>query len=408
MTTSSTGSAAHNSSSRKDPIEIGVIYTPGVDQAASAVGIKGLSTGDTRAQAEALVAWMRAHGGLGGHPITTYDYAFDTSASSADIAWQEACTAMTQDHKVRYVVTILVVRPVFMSCLAIAGVGLLDDESNLSDAQMTKYASVLGNPGEIASGRMLSIEVDDLWRRGWLTPTSKVGILALDSDESRAVTNGALASALRRHGLTSASTQYISTTGGDGGSGQSSSAALQFRAAGVDRVISVLYSPLYMMLAASSQHYAPAYALSSNLGPGALLETAAPKDQLANAAGIGWQPYLDIGAGTKPGPVSSRETLCFDIMAKAGQATSSATAKGFQAQICNVLFYLKDLADGLPEVPRDLLTSGRALLKASFKSADTFRTDVTNRTDGVAGYRSLAYQQDCSCFQYVSPVQATP
>ena len=49
--------------------------------------------------------------------------------------------------------------------------------------------------------------------------------------------------------------------------------------------------------------------LNSRLGPGALLETAAPRDQLVNSAGIGWQPYLDIGAGKKPGPVSSRETL---------------------------------------------------------------------------------------------------
>jgi hypothetical protein len=38
-------------------------------------------------------------------------------------------------------------------------------------------------------------------------------------------------------------------------------------------------------------------------------------------------------------------------------------------------------------------------------SADTFRTDVTHRTDGVAGYRSLAYRDTCSCLQYVSPLQ---
>jgi hypothetical protein len=272
---------------------------------------------------------------------------------------------------------------------------------------MAKYSSSLGNPGEFAPGRMTSVLVDDLWKRGWLTSRSKVGVLAVDSPDGHAVVDGALSAALRRHGLKAASTQYVNINGGDGGSNQSSSAALKFRSAGVDRIIPVLYSPLYLMLAASSQHYYPAYAVYSQIGPGALLESAAPKDQLVNSAGIGWQPFLDIGAGTHPGPVSSRETLCFDIMKKTGQASTSATTKGFQVQVCDVLFYLKDLSDLESTVPLDLLTSGRALLGRNFASADTFRVDVTHRTDGVAGYRSLAYETSCSCYQYVSPVQST-
>ena len=405
-TTTTTGSSASPTPPGHEPIRVGVIYTPGLDGAAAALGIKGLTTGDTSAQAAAVVSWVNAHGGLGGHPIQLSKYALNMSASSPDAAQGEACTAMTQDDKVRYVVTILTVTPSMMPCLAKGGAGLLDDETSLGDATMAKYADFLANPGEFAPSRRTSVLVDDLWKRGWLTPASKVGVLAVDNSEGHTVVDGALSAALRRHGLKSASTQYVNPNGGDGGSSQSSSAALQFNAAHVDRVIPVLYSPLYFMKAATSQRYYPAYALDSSLGPGALLETAAP-DQLANAAGIGWQPFLDIGKGTKPGPVSFRETLCFDIMRKAGQASNDPTTKGFQAQVCNVLFYLKDLSDRLPTVPRDMFTSGRALLGKKFVSADTFRTDVTHRTDGVAGYRSLAFREDCKCFQYVSPVVAT-
>jgi hypothetical protein len=390
------------------PIRVGVIYTPGLDAAASAIGIKGLSTGDTKAQAQAVVSWINAHGGLGGHPIQLYSYAMDMSASSPDAAQEAACTAMTQDYKVRYVITILTLQPVMMPCLAKYGVGMLDDETSLGDATMAKYAGFLANPGEIAPGREMSVMVEDLWNRGWLTSRSKIGILAADSTDGHAVVDGALAAALHRHGLKAVNTQYVNPNGGDGGSSQSSSAALRFRSSGVDRIIPVQYSPLYMMLAASNQHYYPAYALYSVLGPGALLETAAPPDQLVNSAGIGWQPFLDIGKGTKPGPVSARETLCFAIMKRAGQATTSATAEGFQVQICNVLFYLKDLSGLEPTAPPDLLASGRVLLGKNFVSADTFRTDVTHRTDGVAGYRSLAYETNCKCFQYVSPVRPTP
>ena len=147
--------------------------------------------------------------------------------------------------------------------------------------------------------------------------------------------------------------------------------------------------------------------MTSQQGPGALLESIAPKNQLKNAAGIGWQPYLDIGSGTKPGPVSARATLCFDLMKKAGQAASSALVKGFQAQVCDLLLYLKDLSTKRPDLPKDLMTTARRQLGAGFVSPSTFRVDVTNRTDGMAGYRPLAFLDDCSCFQYTGPLVKT-
>jgi hypothetical protein len=179
---------------------------------------------------------------------------------------------------------------------------------------------------------------------------------------------------------------------------------LGFRTAGVDRLIPVQYSPLYFMTAAESQGYRPAYAMVSSQGPGALLEGLAPANQLKNAAGIGWQPFLDINKGTKPGPVSARETLCFDIMRKAGQTASSSIVKGFQAQVCDLLFYLKDLVDLRPDLPKDLLTSARKALGSRYVSPATFRVDVTNRTAGMAGFRPLAFKDGCTCFEYVGPL----
>jgi hypothetical protein len=54
------------------------------------------------------------------------------------------------------------------------------------------------------------------------------------------------------------------------------------------------------------------------------------------------------------------------------------------------------------------MTSGRKQLGAGFVSPSTFRVDVTNRTDGMAGYRPLAFLDDCSCFQYTGPLVKTP
>src|SRR6185312_16205878 len=125
-------------------------------------------------------------------------------------------------------------------------------------------------------------------------------------------------------------------------------------------------------------------------GPGALMETAAPRDQLTNSRGIGWSPYLDIGSGKHPGPVSANETLCFDIYAKNGQSSTSATTKGLQLNLCNALLYLKFAADRVGAVPADLLGRGRPLVGASFPPADTFASDTSRHVDGAAGYRDLA------------------
>ena len=393
----------------RTPVKVGVVYASGVGAAAAAMGIPGLATGDNQAQAAAVIAWINVHGGLAGHPIKPvyWDIA-KHQGSNAESSMQIACAGLTQDEHVQYVQSIAGIPQSGMACFAKAGVGVLDDETTLSDGDMAKYAAHLGTPGEIAPGRMTSLAVDDLWKRGWLTKASKVGVFSADSSGAHSVVDKFLTPALARYGLKAAKTVYVNPDGGDGGSAASSSAVLQFRSAGVDRVIPVQYSPLFFMATASSQGYHPAYALYSNLGPGALLESTVPKDQLKNAVGIGWQPYLDIGAGKMPGPVSPLETLCFEIMKKAGQASTSATTKGFQVQVCNVLFYLQDLATKRGDVPPDLLTSGRPLLGSTFVSSDTFRTDVTHRTDGVAGYRRLAYQEDCSCFQYVSGVLVAP
>lgn len=411
----STGSLAPGQSSTgaggatpgKAPIRIGVITQAQLDQAAKAIGLDGVTTGDTKKQVDAVVAWIRANGGLGGHPVQVFEYAVNLSDGSNDAIMANACAAMTQDYKVDVVVTVLSGLDVLAACLQKAGVNLLADNSNFGDASMKKYAPILGDPDEVAPGRMMSLLVDDLVRRGWLTTTSKIGVLAVDSHDGHATVDGPLAAALRRHGLTAAATTYIDPNTGDGGSSASSSAVLRFRAAGVDKVIPVMYSPLYMMIAAESQGYRPAYAMVSAQGPGALLEGTAPANQLKNAAGIGWQPYLDIGKGPKPGPVSARQTLCFELMRKGGQAATSALVKGFQAQVCDMLFYFKDLTDLRPDLPRDLMTSARERLGRSYVSPSIFRVDVSHRTDGMAGYRPLAYLDGCQCFQYVGPLVAT-
>ena len=181
---------------------------------------------------------------------------------------------------------------------------------------------------------------------------------------------------------------------------------LKFRSAGVDRVIPTGQSPLFIMNAAEAQGYRPAYAMNSGFGPGALLESAAPPRPARERCRHRMSKFLDIRAGTKPGPVSSNETLCFELMRQAGQQSTSATTQAFQASLCNVLMFLKAGADRYGLVP-DLLDEVRAQ-GLTFLPADAFSIRMrSGRADGVSSYRNLAYDATCSCFQYVSGVRST-
>ena len=402
------GATAPTATSSKAAIRLGVITQPQLENAAQALGLDGVTTGDTKKQADAVVTWIHANGGLAGRRIEVVEHKVDLSEGSSDAIQNTACVAMAQDLKVQYVLTVLGSLRTLTSCLAKHGIGVLADNAGVNDDFRTQYAGTLASPSEAAPGRQLRLLVDHLVERRWLTPTSKVGLMARDNPDGRSAVEKHLKPALRKHGLEEVIVEYVDDTKGDGGSNQSNSAVLRFRSAGVDRFIPAFYSPLYFMLAAERQGYRPYYSLSSNDAPGALLEGLAPANQLEGSAGMGWQPYLDIGKGKNPGPVSARETLCFELMAKAGQQASSALVRGFQVQVCDLLFYLKDLTGKRPDLPADLFTSGRVALGSSYVSPATYRVDVSKRSDGMAGFRPLAYLENCECFQYVGPVVSTP
>ena len=56
---------------------------------------------EVMAEVKKLIAWMNAHGGLGGHKIDLVLYGAEIAgAKSYDQSLQEMCAMMTQDHKV--------------------------------------------------------------------------------------------------------------------------------------------------------------------------------------------------------------------------------------------------------------------------------------------------------------------
>jgi hypothetical protein len=402
---STTGAAVPSNGPRvTTPVRVGLLYLDGVDSFASTLGLDGLSTGDAVAQSKAIVGYLNKQGGLGGRQIDLRLGKVAAADAQNEAAWAAACAALTEDEKVEFVVSYATFNESRIACYAKHGVPVLDDQSFLPDGVGQRYGAGFGAPGELAPGRSATELVEALWRTGWLTKASKVGSLTYDTREGADVIDHYLKPALAKHGLSLAEDARVAN---DAGAANQSSTALKFRTANVDRVIPLLASPLFLMQAAESQGYRPQYAMTSAFGPGALLESVGSiKNQLTGARGIGWSKFLDIGAGKRPGPVGSNETLCFSIMAAAGQKSTAATVQAFEVSLCNDFMMLKAGADAYG-LSKGILTTLRA--KAfPVVPADAFAiTLLPTRADGVSAYRDLAYDESCSCFQYTSGNRAT-
>jgi hypothetical protein len=387
------------------PVRVGLLYIDGADTLAGSLGISGLTTGDTRAQARAIVSHLDSHGGLAGRRIDLRYGRMDAASLSSDIegTHAQACSALTEDEKVAYVVSYVQLSSTQLACYAKRGVTVLNDQSSVLDSTGAQYASTFGSPGELALGRATEQLVDALWRRGWLTSKSKVGTFVYDTPDGALLETRHLVPALARHGLTPV---VKARSSNDAGGANQSGTVVKMASQGVDRVIPIGASPLFLMNAAESQGYRPAYAMTSTFGPGALIESSAPRGQLKNAAGIGWSKYLDIGTGKRPGAVSRNETLCFSIMRAAGQQTTSTTTQAFQAALCNVLMFLQ-AAVGRYGVTPDVLNQVRRS-GLDFPPADAFAIRMQpGRADGVAAYRDLRFDEACGCFQYVGGNRST-
>jgi ABC-type branched-subunit amino acid transport system substrate-binding protein len=382
-------------------VTIGFVYVTNAQYLGS-LGVEGVTTGDGKAEGQALVNYVNARGGLAGHKITPLYYPVDLAqyeASPATIE-QQICTYLTQDHKTFAVVSYANTTENFLSCLHKGGASVVDD-SMFVDAT---FARTIGNmyylPGDFRFDRAYDVYVSGLVAAGFLTKTSKVGVYYRDTAVGRRTLANVIKPALARYGIPLAATSGISGL-------DYSNTVLQFRASGVDRVLGIQLSPLQMMQQAESQQYHPRYGVNSQWAPGAILQPAAPPAQLVGAVGVGWQPTSDVDPAHNPGPVSSAETLCRKIMRDAGQGNVGPTTVLYQMQTCDHIFFLQEALRGQGPIDPAHLSAGTARLGDAYLSPVTFRSHfVSGRHDGVSAYRISRYGGSCSCFQYVGPLHA--
>jgi hypothetical protein len=364
---------------------------------------------DGRAQAQAVVNYLNAHGGLGGHHIIpVYDAYNTTSTDTFDQQQAYACSLFTQDHHV-------VAAFSFISSFSFRALGVclashhaLYDQDSIYVTQSSDYA---GNPyfivpDQLTAERMVPAWLGSLSQQGFFGNNPSIGIISWDDPAGKRAAGLAKATLSARH-LTVRDSVQVSALNGFSDAGNAVSqiqgAALRFHAEGINHVLSLLTGEniSFFMEQAQNQQWFPEYGMSTFDQPYLTqLAGIGPEAQMKNAWGAGWQPLEDVDFthGTVGNPTAS---LCSRIQ---GNTAPSQSSKGQATTFCDFLLMLQaaaaHVAAGQP-LSGDALVAGVNQLGRGYRSAMSFGTALSaTRHDGVTSMAPFRFESGCKCFSY--------
>lgn len=386
-------------------VKIGMIYSSDLNKAQEATGRDDLSTGDPKAQQQALVDEINRTGGFGGRKVVLEAYSISATTSDAEQAFNAACEHFVQDVKVFAVIT--AGPESFGVCLEKGGVlHVGSDLTAATDASTALQPHGL-RPAGITMEDSARLLVDGLDQQGYFRD-SVVGVITFDSKPHMEAVKKVMLPALERVGHKAADTFYVQSPKGvsDYGSMSSSisSAVLRFRTNGVTHVIifdqqgriTTFFTP-----AAESQEYRPRYGFTSQAGfQVGLNGGGVSPEQAEGAAGIGWLPAFDVPIDrTKLSPGAKR---CDEFFSRKGMPAAGENAMLIQQFQCQDAWLLDTVMDRLTaDVTREAFigvaeTAGPLLSAAGLGMG----FDARNH-DGVTAVRNVGWNAACGCFRYV-------
>lgn len=396
-------------------IQVGV-WTLDSSAASAAVGAVSGQPGafnglDYSKAAQAVADYVNRHGGIAGRQVSLVNYQLGAQGAASqageDQSYQQGCADWTQDH---HVFAIESFGGEGLSCAFQSNTVLISDLTNsgvsVSNTSYQQTHDLWYGPTLLSTERQGRNVVDGLWKQGFFSSGSKVGILIEDSAQARdGVSNGMLP-ALASHGIDPKSvTQIVYPYWSQAAW---NTYAFQLESAGVNRILwsKESYGPFpveLMMRAADSQRFYPRWGLASDTEFFAGGELGWPQSEMENTQGIGWVPELDVGDTTYAG--SSSGKTCLQITHDTGQTGAFI--------YCEYLFFLKDALDHATIVSN----AGFAASVARFQTNYVSVANLLGRSyfdashpDGPSVYQGITYSPTCSpgkvsCFRYSGPVQ---
>ena len=383
-------------------IRIGFLYLASAGTVVGAFGVQGYSQGNELGEMTALVNDQNAHGGLGGRKLQLVPH--DLGGIS-DSNFQAACDFFTQDNPVYIVTSALAHSDVLNTCLAKRGVGYSSNYLAPFNRSMRSVGPVFA-PDDLSGERLSVLGTQAMIDSGLFPKDAKVGIIRQDTPDWDRASKNIIRPRLAAAGIKVVAEETYSATDASATVSGAAGVTFRLRGAGVTHVL-ILDSPLFYMTAAQSQGWHPFWEITSRAGGGAFLAGSAPKEQLANSGGPGWQRVSDLAEAQSGGYLNAEEKRCLTTLAKAGYSYTG-TPKYVAEMLCGELYHLVRVVGRSTELSMHAFQLAAENLPA-YLSPMTFSLSFTGgRHDGANGYRIVQYLKSCSCYQYTTPVRTIP
>jgi hypothetical protein len=408
-------------------VTIGVGYVTNGDAANAAIGATGISQGDPKGEAQAVINYINNHGGVaGGRKLVPVWQPYDATSTGTPASQdQSACSNYTQDHHV-FAVADSGLTDNLAACLLKAGVfmdfsGDIISKDNGAFHEHPNYVDV----GTLSEDRFMNEEVQVLQRQKWFSPwdtttgqaaatgTAKLGVLTINNPWWERSVDKVLLPALAKAGHPVASSDvfrvtYPQTTDQEAQMvSDIQAAALRMRSDGVTHV--VFTDPNGLLTIAFSrnaggQHYFPRYGVSSGSGMEALV-TAGDVDPstLNGALGLGWDPSLDLTPTASAHYQTSATAFCLQVLKQAGYTFPDVNSQGIALSTCDTLFFLADVINHTaPNFTLSGALNAVAAIGSTFHPANEPMAFVSaSRHDALQEGWDMAWDSKCSCAKYL-------
>ncbi len=379
-----------------DTVTISIIITD-TSMVAQAFGWEVPDEGDREAQVEALVDHFNAAGGFAGRQIEAKVTVFN-AITDGPVAEEALCNKITQDDQAFAAVLTGQFQENARPCYRNANTLMFDatlypvDVAGFEELAPYYWSPLLPTYDDLVGG-MATALIEEGWFSG-----ATLGVIAIDSELSERVYDQQFAPRLEAAGVEVVSYNTIDPTDSTSFNNDQLQAIINFREAGVDKVVAIGGSRLVSWFIDTSitQNFAPAYALTSYDAPD--FNAFNYPEMMPGASGISVLPGYDIDDDQLAFPASAAEQECADIFTAAGLEFSVRTNIRTGLLFCDVFRLLQAASPHLTEVSAQGVTEAVWQLGDSFEAASVYGVEFTEGSyAGGDLYRRFEFDAGCEC-----------
>jgi len=368
-----------------------------ISKVAAAFGWDVPDEGDRVAQIEALVSDANERGGIAGRMIDAKIHVFD-AITDGPVAEERLCNAITQDDKAFAVVLFGQFQENARPCYANAKTMMFDatlfpiDETGYEKLAPYLWSPFLPSYDDIVSGLAA-----DLIDSGWFEDAT-VGVIAIDSDLSQRVYDEQFLPRLTAAGVDVVSYNTVDPTDGTAFNNDQLQAIVNFKEAGVDKVVGIGGSRLVSWFIDTSitQNFAPSYAITSHDAPE--FNVFNYPQMLPGSSGISVLPGFDVNDDQYAFPANGAESECLDVFTAAGLPFENRANVRSGLLFCDSIRLLTAVGSDLDELSAQGVSEAIWRLGGGFESAAAYGVTFTEGSyTGASAYHSFAFDEGCQC-----------